>query len=81
MVKKVVTNPDMDALINLKGSVHLCDTCSKSGDCPIQIKFDEEKTESYKEAPRHAIKYAIWSCNQYRRKKRGRGRPKKTSNP
>lgn len=81
MVKKVVTNPDMDDLIKLRGSVHLCDTCENRDKCPIVNKFEDTRTDAYKEAPRHAVQYVIWSCNQYERKKAGRGRPKKTSNP
>ncbi len=81
MVKRVVTNKDMEDLISLKGSVHLCDTCQSKYDCNVEACFNEERVEAYKEAPRHAFKYALWSCNLYRRLKRGRGRPKKTSNP
>ena len=78
MVKKLVSNPDMENLVRLKGSVHLCDTCQG---CDFMKRVEEEKSDLYKEAPRHAFHMVVWSCNQYRRKKRGRGRPKKTSNP
>jgi len=78
MVKKLVTNQDMESLIHLKGTVSLCDTCKG---CDFMREIEEKKAELYKEAPRHAVHIVVWSCNQYRRLKKGRGRPKKTSNP
>ena len=81
MVRKVVVNKDIEDLINLKGTISLCDTCQFRDSCDVESAVENIRVESYKKAPRHAFRYALWSCNLYRRKKPGRGRPMKTSNP
>jgi len=78
MVKKLISNPDMAALVQLKGSVNLCDTCVG---CEFMKKIEDEIPDLYTEAPRHALHMVVWSCNQYRKRPKTRGRPKKTSNP
>jgi len=78
MVRKLVTNQDMESLIHLKGTVSLCDTCQG---CDFMKDVEEMKSKLYDKAPRQATHLVAWSCNQYTKKPKTKGRPKKTSNP